>query len=90
MEKNLNLADQTSVKGYLDSLIADEVQQGINAEVAVLHQENVDIEGFLGAIVQDTTLKQRAAEIVSEIMADNVIKLHKLLPKFNGAAIPNV
>lgn len=80
-EKTLKLEIQQSVKGYLANLIADEVQQGINAEVAELHQENVAIEGLLSHLVQDTPVKKRAAEVLAEVMADNAVKLHNLLPK---------
>lgn len=78
MENNLNTAHTDGIKGYIHGIIADAVQQDKVLEAQTLTEENKAIEAFMKSIVLDSEVKEKAANALAEVLADNMLRLKQL------------
>ena len=66
------------VKQYLDSLIADQIQQDLQSELATLESDTLSINEILANITLGDHVKVLAAQVLSEIAQENQLKMYKL------------
>ena len=70
------------VKQYLDSLIADQIQQELQSELATLESDTLSINEILANITLGDHVKVLAAQVLSEIAQENQLKIYKLREQF--------
>lgn len=70
------------VKQYLDSLIADQIQQELQSELATLESDTLAINEILANITLGDHVKVLAAQVLSEIAQENQLKIYKLREQF--------
>lgn len=70
------------VKQYLDSLIADQIQQELQSELATLESDTLAINEILANITLGDHVKVLAAQVLSEIAQENQLKMYKLREQF--------
>lgn len=70
------------VKQYLDSLIADQIQQELQSELATLESDTLSINEILANITLGDHVKVLAAQVLSEIAQENQLKMYKLREQF--------
>lgn len=71
----LNTVSEAQVKSYLDTLIADEVQQDMQRELGTLEKDTAAIKDLLASITLDSHVKILAAKVLAEIAGENALKL---------------
>lgn len=74
----MKAAHTDGIQTYIHGIIADEVQQSKVLEAQTLQEENKAIEDFMKAITLDSEVKQKAANALAEVLADNMLRLKQL------------